>query len=55
MPVATGPTFGAVPQFAPRPQPSAFAATPILNQPLQEEEEPQVIKYVTFGSFPMSK
>ncbi|KAG5645408.1 hypothetical protein DXG03_006232 [Asterophora parasitica] len=29
--------------FAPRPQPSAFSSTPILNQPI-EEDEPQVIK-----------
>ncbi|KAG6920037.1 hypothetical protein DXG01_010105 [Tephrocybe rancida] len=29
--------------FAPRPQPSAFTSTPILNQPI-EEDEPQVIK-----------
>ncbi|THV06195.1 hypothetical protein K435DRAFT_743974 [Dendrothele bispora CBS 962.96] len=29
--------------YAPRPQQSAFASTPILNQPL-EEEEPEVIK-----------
>ncbi|CAK5269770.1 unnamed protein product [Mycena citricolor] len=32
------PTFG-----APRPQPSAFTSTPILSQPI-EEDEPQVIK-----------
>jgi hypothetical protein len=38
------PTFGATPTFAPRPQPSAFTATPILTQPLQDEEEPEVIK-----------
>ncbi|KAG6861700.1 hypothetical protein C0995_013269 [Termitomyces sp. Mi166 len=29
--------------YAPRPQPSAFTSTPILNQPI-EEDEPQVIK-----------
>ncbi|KAF8070390.1 clathrin light chain-domain-containing protein [Lyophyllum atratum] len=29
--------------FAPRPQPSAYSSTPILNQPI-EEDEPQVIK-----------
>ncbi|GLB37349.1 putative clathrin is the major protein of the polyhedral coat of coated pits and vesicles [Lyophyllum shimeji] len=29
--------------YAPRPQPSAYTSTPILNQPL-EEDEPQVIK-----------
>lgn len=40
------PSFGAAPTFAPRPQPSAFTSTPILTQPI-EEEEPQVIKYVT--------
>lgn len=39
------PSFGATPPFAPRPQPSAFASTPILNQQVQEEE-PEVIKYV---------
>ncbi|KAL4248248.1 Clathrin light chain [Abortiporus biennis] len=39
----TQPTFGATPPFAPRPQPSAFSSTPILNAPL-EEDEPQVIK-----------
>jgi len=37
------PTFGAPPPFAPRPQPSAFSSTPILNQQL-DEEEPEVIK-----------
>ena len=42
----TQPTFGAAPPFAPRPQPSAFSSTPILNQPL-EEEEPEVIKSVS--------
>ncbi|KAG5341510.1 hypothetical protein C0989_009871 [Termitomyces sp. Mn162] len=29
--------------YAPRPQPSVFTSTPILNQPI-EEDEPQVIK-----------
>ncbi|KAG6837819.1 hypothetical protein H0H93_016187 [Arthromyces matolae] len=29
--------------YAPRPQPSAFTSTPILNQPI-EDDEPQVIK-----------
>jgi len=29
--------------FAPQPQPSVFSSTPILNQPI-EEDEPQVIK-----------
>jgi hypothetical protein len=43
-PVPSGPTFGATPTFAPRPQPSAFTATPILSQPLPDEEEPEVIK-----------
>ncbi|KAN0081383.1 Clathrin light chain domain containing protein [Tylopilus felleus] len=37
------PTFGAVPPFAPRPQPSAFSSTPILNQQIQEDE-PEVIR-----------
>ncbi|KAF9228495.1 hypothetical protein BS17DRAFT_799761 [Gyrodon lividus] len=37
------PTFGAAPPFAPRPQPSAFTSTPILNQQLGEDE-PQVIR-----------
>ncbi|KAG8221232.1 clathrin light chain-domain-containing protein [Butyriboletus roseoflavus] len=37
------PTFGAAPPFAPRPQPSAFSSTPILNQQIQEDE-PDVIK-----------
>ncbi|TDL18387.1 hypothetical protein BD410DRAFT_728524 [Rickenella mellea] len=39
------PSFGipAAP-FAPRPQPSAFSSTPILQQPLPEEDEPEVIK-----------
>ncbi|KAF8549171.1 hypothetical protein OG21DRAFT_1448222 [Imleria badia] len=36
------PTFGAAPPFAPRPQPSAFSSTPILNQ--QIEDEPEVIR-----------
>jgi hypothetical protein len=39
------PTFGATPTFAPRPQPSAFASTPILNQQV-EEDEPEVIRSV---------
>ncbi|EIW80289.1 hypothetical protein CONPUDRAFT_137566 [Coniophora puteana RWD-64-598 SS2] len=38
-----GASFGTSTPFAPRPQPSAFSSTPILNQPI-EEEEPQVIK-----------
>lgn len=37
------PTFGAAPPFAPRPQPSAFSSTPILNQQIQEDE-PDVIR-----------
>ncbi|KAG2043886.1 hypothetical protein BDR03DRAFT_1087318 [Suillus americanus] len=37
------PTFGAPPPFAPRPQPSAFSSTPILNQQL-DEDEPEVIR-----------
>ncbi|KAL1710281.1 clathrin light chain-domain-containing protein [Schizophyllum commune] len=43
-PVQQPPTFGAsTPTIAPRPQPSAFSSTPILNQGLPEEE-PEVIK-----------
>lgn len=38
------PTFGAAPPFAPRPQPSAFSSTPILNQQIPEDE-PEVIRY----------
>ena len=38
------PSFGALPPFAPRPQPSAFTATPILQQSF-EEDEPEVIRY----------
>ncbi|KAF8483651.1 clathrin light chain-domain-containing protein [Russula ochroleuca] len=37
------PTFGALPPFAPRPQPSALSATPIFNQPI-DAEEPEVIR-----------
>ncbi|KAH8103261.1 clathrin light chain [Cristinia sonorae] len=37
------PSFGAAPPFAPRPQPSAFSNTPILNQAVQEEE-PEAIR-----------
>lgn len=40
---ASRPTFGAAPPFAPRPQPSAFSATPILNQPL-DDDEPEPIR-----------
>lgn len=31
--------------FAPRPQPSTFTSTPILQQPLADEDEPEVIRY----------
>lgn len=41
------PTFGAVPPFAPRPQPSALSATPILTQQI-DAEEPEVIRCVLF-------
>ncbi|KDQ50895.1 hypothetical protein JAAARDRAFT_41684 [Jaapia argillacea MUCL 33604] len=37
------PSFGALPPFAPRPQPSPYTSTPIFNQPI-DEDEPQVIK-----------
>ncbi|KAI6113514.1 clathrin light chain-domain-containing protein [Pisolithus croceorrhizus] len=37
------PTFGTAPPFAPRPQPSAFSATPILNQQL-DADEPEPIR-----------
>ncbi|ETW74787.1 hypothetical protein HETIRDRAFT_391469 [Heterobasidion irregulare TC 32-1] len=37
------PTFGAIPPFAPRPQPSALSSTPILTQHI-EEDEPEVIR-----------
>ncbi|KAF8841717.1 hypothetical protein BDN67DRAFT_1002142 [Paxillus ammoniavirescens] len=43
IPPPVQPTFGAAPPFAPRPQPSAFTSTPILNQQL-DEDEPQVIR-----------
>ncbi|KAG6332583.1 hypothetical protein ID866_6505 [Astraeus odoratus] len=39
--ITSRPTFGAAPPFAPRPQPSALSTTPILNQPL-DEDEPEV-------------
>lgn len=42
-PAQQQPTFGALPTFAPRPQPSPYTSTPILNQQLQEDE-PEVIK-----------
>jgi len=38
------PSFGAPPPFAPKPQPSAFSSTPILTQPVQDEDEPEVVK-----------
>jgi hypothetical protein len=41
------PTFGAVPPFAPRPQPSALSATPILNQPI-DAEEPHPVRHFYF-------
>ncbi|KAG6857747.1 hypothetical protein H0H87_004163 [Tephrocybe sp. NHM501043] len=41
-PPPTQPVFSGA-TFAPRPQPSAFTSTPILNQPI-EEDEPQVIR-----------
>jgi Clathrin light chain len=44
-PTPSQPTFGAVPPFAPRPQPSALSATPILTQPI-DAEEPEVIRSV---------
>jgi hypothetical protein len=46
-PTPSQPTFGAVPPFAPRPQPSALSATPILTQPI-DAEEPEVIRSVLF-------
>ncbi|KAH9965397.1 clathrin light chain [Russula dissimulans] len=42
-PPPSQPTFGAVPPFAPRPQPSALSATPIFTQPI-DAEEPAVIR-----------
>ncbi|KAI0300447.1 clathrin light chain [Multifurca ochricompacta] len=42
-PPLTQPTFGAIPPFAPRPQPSALSATPILTQQI-DAEEPEVIR-----------
>lgn len=38
------PTYTSTTPFAPRPQPSALASTPILTQPV--EEEPDAIRYV---------
>jgi hypothetical protein len=46
-PPVTQPTFGAAPPFAPRPQPSALSATPILTQQI-DAEEPEVIRYLFF-------
>ncbi|TFK50932.1 hypothetical protein OE88DRAFT_1660074 [Heliocybe sulcata] len=42
-PAQQQPSFGALPTFAPRPQPSPYTSTPILNSQLQEDE-PEVIK-----------
>lgn len=42
-PPVTQPTFGAAPPFAPRPQPSALSATPILTQQI-DAEEPEAIR-----------
>jgi Clathrin light chain len=50
----TQPTFGAVPPFAPRPQPSALSATPILNQPI-DAEEPEVIRFVFSSPLPVKE
>ncbi|KAI6145530.1 clathrin light chain-domain-containing protein [Pisolithus tinctorius] len=41
--VTSRPTFGTAPPFAPRPQPSAYSATPILNQQL-DADEPEPIR-----------
>ena len=45
-PPVTQPTFGAAPPFAPRPQPSALSATPVLTQQI-DAEEPEVIRYLS--------
>ncbi|KAF8627648.1 hypothetical protein AX15_004342 [Amanita polypyramis BW_CC] len=37
------PTFTTAPTFAPKPQPSVYSTTPILNQSV-EEDEPEVIR-----------
>ncbi|KAF8339325.1 clathrin light chain-domain-containing protein [Amanita rubescens] len=42
-PSQSRPTFNTTPTFAPKPQPSLYSVTPILNQ-RAEEEEPEVIK-----------
>ena len=42
--IPTQPTFGAAVPFAPRPQPSAFSSTPILQQNFVDEDEPEVIR-----------
>ncbi|OSX61788.1 hypothetical protein POSPLADRAFT_1144385 [Postia placenta MAD-698-R-SB12] len=42
-PPVSQPLFGTAPPFAPKPQPSAFSSTPILNHTI-EEDEPEVIK-----------
>lgn len=41
------PAFNTAPTFAPKPQPSLYSVTPILNQHA-EEEEPDVIRYAYF-------
>lgn len=41
------PAFNTAPTFAPKPQPSLYSVTPILNQHA-EEEEPDVIRYVYY-------
>ena len=38
--------IGAVLPFAPRPQPSALSATPIVNQPIDAEEPPPVRQFI---------
>ncbi|KAM6502627.1 clathrin light chain [Amanita muscaria] len=43
VPPPTRPTFSNAPTFAPKPQPSIYSSTPILNQPV-EEDEPDVIR-----------
>jgi len=52
-PTPSQPTFGALPPFAPRPQPSALSATPILTQPI-DAEEPEVIRSVPFFFSPIT-
>jgi hypothetical protein len=43
VPPPTRPAFSDAPTFAPKPQPSIYSNTPILNQPV-EEEEPEAIR-----------